>query len=160
MSVNIHETMERFRSDRSGGKIAPAVSATLANGHTRISAGNFNFECDLPPSIGGGNQAPSPTAYLLGALAGCAVSFIANTLAPQFGVELDNVTAVARCESDLAGLLGMDDADPSLRGLGVEITIESSSPAEQVAALKRAWVERCPVYLSLVRANDVDVRFT
>jgi len=156
----LDETMARFRTDPANSRIAPAVTATLANGHSRISAGKFNFDCDLPPAVGGTNQAPSPTAYLLGALAGCAVSFIANTLAPQFGVEIDHVTATARCESDLAGLLGMDGTDPQLGGIGVEISIVSeTATADRMAALRQAWLDRCPVLLSLVRPNAIDVRF-
>ena len=82
------------------------MTATLVNGHARLSAGPFNWDADLPPAIGGGNLAPSPTAYLLGALAGCGVAFLRDTLAPQFDVELDDVTAVASASSDARGLLG------------------------------------------------------
>ena len=67
------------------------MTATLANGQARLSAGAFNWDADLPAVLGGENLAPSPTAYLLGALAGCAVAFLRDTLAPQFGVEIDDV---------------------------------------------------------------------
>lgn len=158
MSV-ITESVEKFVTDPAAGRITPTVTATLANGHSRLGAGPFNFECDLPPAIGGGNAAPSPTAYLLGALAGCAVSFISTTLAPQFGVELDDVAATARCESSLAGLLGVDGTDPALAGLSIEITVSSPSPAERVEAMQQAWLQRCPVFLALTRPMAVDVTF-
>lgn len=159
MSV-ITESVEKFSADPGTGRITPAVTATAANGHTRLSTGPFNFECDLPPAVGGGGTAPSPTAYLLGALAGCAVSFISSTLAPQFDVELTELSATARCESSLAALLGIDGAAPDLTGLTIEITIDSPSPADRVDAMRRAWTERCPVYLSLVRPMSVDVVFS
>lgn len=158
MSV-ITESVEKFSADPGTGRITPAVTATAANGHTRLSTGPFNFECDLPPAVGGGGTAPSPTAYLLGALAGCAVSFIFSTLAPQFDVELDELSATARCESSLAALVGVEGAVPDLTGLTIEIAIVSPSPAERVDAMRRAWTERCPVYLSLVRPMAVDVQF-
>lgn len=88
------------------------------------------------------------------------MSFISNTLAPQLHVELTDVAATATCGSSLAGLLGVDGADPALSGLSIEIAITSPSPADRVAALRQAWLDRCPVYLSPVRPIDVDVRFT
>ena len=101
----------------------PTVTATLANGRARLSAGAFNWDADLPAALGGENLAPSPTAYLLGALAGCAVAFLHDTLAPQFDVAIDDVTAVAGCSTDARGLLGIDGAAPDLAELMPPLTI-------------------------------------
>jgi uncharacterized OsmC-like protein len=131
------------------------VTATLANGRARLSAGPFNWDADLPASLGGENLAPSPTAYLLGALAGCAVAFLHDTLAPRFDVRIDDVTAVARCTSDLRGLLGMDGVAPDLGELALDITVASSSPKERVDAMLAAWTERCPIYLALLKPNAI-----
>ena len=84
------ETEARFRADPSTARSTPTVTATLANGRARLSAGPFNWDADLPVALGGENLAPSPTAYLLGALAGCGVAFIHDTLAPQFDVTIDD----------------------------------------------------------------------
>lgn len=156
----IDESIAKFHADPSAAQTAPAVTATLTNGHARLSGGPFNWESDLPPIIGGGNVAPSPTAYLLGALAGCAVAFINDTLAPQLGVELTNVSAVAGCRSDLRGLLGMNGADPSLTDITIEITIDSPEPPERVERVRQAWLQRCPVYLALGGAAAVGVEWT
>ena len=112
------------------------------------------------PRPGGHNEAPSPVAYLLGGLAGCAVAFLANTLAPQFGVEIEEASATARCVNDLAGVLGVEGTDPALTGIAVEIRVSSPSPPQRVAAMQEAWLQRCPVYLALRDANPVDVTFT
>jgi uncharacterized OsmC-like protein len=159
-SALLEETTRRFLEDPASARTAPAVTAALANGHVRLSAGAFNWESDLPASIGGNNQAPSPTAYLLGALAGCAVAFVNDTLAPQFDVEIEDVTAIARGAADLAGLLGVDGARPDLHDVTIDIEITSPSPDARVQAMQRAWLERCPVYLALVRASDVAVSFS
>lgn len=58
-----------------------------------LEAGSFSWRADLPPTLGGTNQAPSPTALLLGALAGCAVVFIRDTLSLQLGVPVERVEA-------------------------------------------------------------------
>ena len=104
MTMTAIDAEAAFREDPAKARSAPTVTATLANGRARLSAGSFNWDADLPPILGGENLAPSPTAYLLGALAGCAVAFLRDTLAPQFGVEIDDVTAV--------GVVGVRPARP------------------------------------------------
>lgn len=150
---------EKFAQDPASAQTRPGVSAILANGHARISGGPFNWDSDLPPVIGGTNHAPSPTAYLLGALAGCAVTFIHDTLAPEFEVMIDDVRAEAGCSADLAGLVALDGHDPALTDLSLEIQISSPSDPERIAAMQRAWEERCPIYLALLNPNAVSLSF-
>lgn len=155
IAPTIHETRQKFAADPATARSAPAVTATLVNGRARLSAGPFNWDADLPASLGGENLAPSPTAYLLGALAGCAVAFLRDTLAPEFDVDVDDVAAVARCASDARGLLGMDGVAPDLGDLALEITVASSSPSGRVDAMLAAWTERCPIYLALLKSNSI-----
>ena len=149
------ETEAKFRSDPSTAKSSPTVTATLVNGRARLSAGPFNWDADLPAALGGENLAPSPTAYLLGALAGCAVAFLHDTLAPAFGVQIDDVTAVARASSDARGLLGIDGIAPDLADLALDIQVSSPSPEDRVEAMLAAWRERCPIYLALLKPNSI-----
>ena len=51
-----------------------------------------------------------------------------DTLAPQFEVAIDDVTAVARCTTDQRGLLGLDGVAPDLGDLRLDIRVSSSSP--------------------------------
>jgi uncharacterized OsmC-like protein len=156
----IRDTEERFRSDPDAARATPTVTATLANGRARLSAGPFNWEADLPAALGGTNLAPTPTAYLLGALAGCGVVFVRDTLAPQVGIQIDDVTAVARCSTDARGLLGMDGALPDLADVEIEIQISSSAPQDRIDELRRVWEERCPIYLAISKPNGVALRLT
>lgn len=151
------ETAERFRADPSTAQGRPTVTATLANGRARLSAGPFNWDADLPAAIGGTNLAPSPTAYLLGALAGCGVAFLCDTLAPQFGVRIDSVTAVARCSTDLRGLLGIADASPELGDIALDIEITTPDGNDRTGPMFDAWRERCPIFLALVRPRTVSL---
>lgn len=155
----IEDTVRRFVADPAQAESTPAVTAHVENGTAELSAGSFSWETDLPPSLGGGNGAPSPVAYLLGALAGCAAALMRDTLAPQLGVAVGSVTAVARCRSDARGLLGMPGARPDLDDLELEVTVESREPAERLDPLFRAWRERCPVYLALGGADAVSATF-
>ena len=149
------ETETRFRTDPSTAQSKPSVTATLANGRARLSAGPFNWDADLPVALGGENLAPSPTAYLLGALAGCGVAFIHDTLAPQFDVAIDDVTAVARCSADARGLLGLDGVAADLADIELDIRVTSPSPDDRVDAMLAAWRERCPIYLALLKPRPI-----
>jgi len=158
MAQAIAETRERYIAEPATALTKPAVTATLANGRARLASGPFNWDADLPAAIGGENLAPSPTAYLLGALAGCAVAFMHDTLAPQFGVRIDDITAVARGSADLRGLLGIEGVSPEIGDLELEIRITSADPPELTEPMLQAWRERCPIYLALLNPNAVSLR--
>lgn len=155
ITTRLAESADKFRADPAAGVTSPSVTATLLNGHARLSSGPFNWESDLGPAVGGENLAPSPTAYLLGALAGCGVIFMRDTLAPQFDVTLDDIQATASCRADLAGLLGVEGTDPALTDITLDIQITSNDPVERVEAMLAAWRERCPIYLALSNAAPV-----
>jgi uncharacterized OsmC-like protein len=155
----VEGSVARFTADPEAGRAQPAVTAELANGRARLSSGPFNWDADLGLAIGGSNLAPSPTAYLLGALAGCAAVFLADTLAPLYGVTVDGVSATARCSSDAAGLLGIDGRDPALGEIQLDVVVSSPDPAERLEPVFAAWRERCPIYLALLRPNAISLSF-
>jgi uncharacterized OsmC-like protein len=156
----ITETAARFRADPSAGRTAPSVTAVLEDGRARLSAGTFTWESDLPASIGGTNTAPSPTAYLLGALAGCGVAFLADTLAPEFGVRIEGISAVARCRADLGGLVGVDGTSSDLTDIVLEIQVQTPDPDSRTGPMFEAWRRRCPIYLALRNASPVELQIT
>lgn len=162
LTARINETIDKFQADPGAGMTSPSVTATLLNGHARLSSGPFNWESDLGPAVGGENLAPSPTAYLLGALAGCGVIFLRDTLAPQFEVTLTDVEATASCRSDIGGLLGVEGTDPALADISLTLRLASPDPTERIEAMLAAWRERCPIYLALLTPNRValDVQTT
>jgi uncharacterized OsmC-like protein len=157
MATTIADTEARFRADPAAARSTPTVTASLINGRARLSAGSFNWDADLPAALGGENLAPSPTAYLLGALAGCAIAFLHDTLGPQFGVQIDDVKATAKASSDASGLLGIDAAAADLTNLALEIQVSSPSADKDVDAMLSAWRERCPIFLAIQKANPVEL---
>lgn len=156
----IAATVGAWTSEPDKAKGAPAVTARAEASQAVIEAGPFTWRADLPPALGGTNEAPSPTALLLGALAGCAVVFVRDTLAPQLGIRVDAVEAKVRCETDARGLLGIGGAEPDLRGVSLDVTIDSPDGDEAVATIAGVWQERCPIYLALVKPTDVAVSFS
>jgi uncharacterized OsmC-like protein len=154
----IQETVTTWTREPDKARGVPTVTAHVEDGQAAIQAGPFTWRVDLPPPLGGSNQAPSPTALLLGALAGCAVAFIHDTLGPQLGVRIDGVQASVRCETDARGLLGMDGAEPDLHNIALEVSVDSPDGEDAVAEIARVWQQRCPIYLALTRPTDVAVR--
>lgn len=154
----IKATEEQYRADPSAATSTPSVTARLADGRAELSAGKFTWHADLAPSLGGAGSAPSPTAYLLGALAGCAVAFIHDTLGPQLGIPLDDVTAVARASTDARGLLAMDGIAADITGIELDISISSPAGDGAIERIRQAWVERCPIYLAVTKPNGVSLR--
>jgi uncharacterized OsmC-like protein len=156
----IEATIEKWTKEPSGARGTPTVTARGEETQAVMEAGSFTWRADLPPALGGTNQAPSPTALLLSALAGCAVVFVRDTIAPQLGIQVGAVEATVKCETDARGLLGMAGAEPDLRNLSLEVSIESPAGEAAVAELSRVWHERCPIYLALVKPTDVAVQFS
>lgn len=159
-SDTLKATEQKFAGDPDAAKSQPTVVGRLSNGRAELTSGNYAWEADLPPALGGTGSAPSPTQYLLGALAGCAVAFIHDTIGPQLDIQIEDVTATARCRADARGLLGMDGALPDLKDIELEISVASSASAEQLAELERVWRERCPIYLAIKNANDASITLT
>lgn len=158
-ATTIQESIQLWTADPTKAHVKPVVKASIDGAQGVFEAGSFTWRCDLPPTLGGTNTAPSPTAYLLSALAGCAVVFIRDTLAPQFDVRVESVSAVVRCEADFRGALGMEGALPDLQNLEIVITVQSPDPESQVQKLYDAWLERCPVYLAFTKGLPVKASF-
>jgi len=156
-TATISDAESKFHSDPASARGNPTVTATLSDGRAHITAGSFSWEADLPGVIGGTNAAPSPTAYLLGALAGCGVAFLADTLAPQFDVRIDGISATARCSTDLRGLIGMDGASPELGDVELTIEVKTPDPDWKTAPMFDAWRQRCPIYLALLKPRSVEL---
>jgi uncharacterized OsmC-like protein len=151
----IEETVRLWQAQPENAKGKPTVIARAEGSKAVMEHGSFSWRTDMPVPLGGTNEAPSPTALLLSALAGCAVVFIRDTLAPQLGVTLDAIEATAECVTDARGLLGMNGVAPDLSNVGLTITLQSSEPEDALRRVYQAWQERCPVYLALTKALPV-----
>ncbi len=151
----IRETMRLWEQEPDKAKGKPTIKARADGSQAVLEAGPFSWRADLPQPVGGTNQAPSPTALLLSALAGCAVVFIRDTLAPQLGIHVDAVEATVQCEADARGLLGMAGAVPDLQNIRLDVQIQSPGGESDVEKLLQVWKERCPIYLALIKATDV-----
>jgi uncharacterized OsmC-like protein len=151
----IEETVRLWQAEPDKAKGKPAVKARAEGSQAAMEHGSFSWRTDLPAPLGGANEAPSPTALLLSALAGCAVVFIRDTLAPQLGVRVDAIEATAQCDTDARGLLGMGGVAPDLRNIALSIVVQSSENEDAIRKVYEVWQERCPVYLAPTKALPV-----
>jgi uncharacterized OsmC-like protein len=151
----IEETIRFWQAEPDKAKGKPTVIARAEGSKAVMEHGSFSWRTDMPATLGGANEGPSPTALLLSALAGCAVVFIRDTLAPQFGVAVNAIEATAECETNARGLLGMESVAPDVRNVALTIAIQSPADEDAVRRVYQAWQERCPVYLALTKALPV-----
>lgn len=155
---SIDDSIRLWTGDAELAKVRPRAIAQLDGELAVIKAGAFLLQSDLPVPLGGTDKAVSPIAMLLAALSGCAVVLIRDTLAPQFGVRVEAISVEAKCNADYRGLVGMKGATPEIENLELEITIKSPDGDDKVGALYEAWLERCPVYLALIRPMTVKTK--
>ena len=144
----IEETVRLWQAEPEKAKGKPTVKARAEGSKAVMEHGSFSWRTDMPVPLGGTNEAPSPTALLLSALAGCAVVFIRDTLAPQLGVTVDAIEATAQCETDARGLLGMNGVAPDVRNVSLTIAIQSPEDEDVVGRVYQAWQERWSIWRS------------
>jgi uncharacterized OsmC-like protein len=156
----IRETIESWTEEPGRALALLSVTARSAGAQAVVESGIFSWWSDLPRTLGGSAQAPSPSTLLLSALASSAVVLVRDTLAPQLGVAVESVEATARCDSDYRGLLSLDGVDPALGGVDLRIQVVSSDGEEAVAKLYRVWEERSPVFLALRKGLAIRTTLT
>src|SRR5438067_8977000 len=113
----------------------------------------MSIHTDMPKSVGGSDQSPSPGWLLRAAQASCLATLIAMRAAQQ-GIELGRIEVVVDSESDDRGILGLDDSVPS-GPLSSRARVRiggNRPPADQLGAIIR-WAEvHCPVQDAVSRA--------
>jgi uncharacterized OsmC-like protein len=141
-----------------------AATAKLVDGlRCEISGfGEQPFASDMPSAMGGKSTAPNPGWYLRGAMASCTATVIAMRAA-QLGFELSELEVTVDGESDLRGILGMDDKISAGQS-AMRMKVKIASPAASPQALREivAWAEAhspvsCTVRNAPALSLDVEV---
>ena len=95
----------------SGTHSESTINGFYGAGQEMTRAQTFTYEADHPAVLVGKDNAPTPTEFLLHALAGCLTAGIGN-IASARGIDLEEVESTIEGDIDLLGLLGID---PSVR---------------------------------------------
>lgn len=111
----IARTKDALAADRDAGRgpDGPAKAVLERGLACRVEGPNeWSVATDMPAGVGGGGAAPTPSWLLRAAWAACEATVIAMRAA-ELGIPLDRIEVVAESESDLRGLLGVDESVPA-----------------------------------------------
>jgi uncharacterized OsmC-like protein len=114
---------------------------------------------DMPTSVGGGNNGPSPGWYLRAAEASCVATLMAMRAA-QLEVTLDELEVTVDSESNDFGILGIGDEVPAgPLSTRIQVRIGSSATTNEAQLRKIVdWaVKHCPVTDAVSRAIPISV---
>ena len=113
---------------------------------------------DMPASVGGGGEDPSPGWLFRAALASCVATLVALRAAED-DVTLAGVSVEVDSRSDDRGILAMDPSTPA-GPLSVRIHVAIDAPGvegERLERIAREAAARCPVYDAVIRGVEVSL---
>ena len=96
---------------------------------------------DMPPAMGGAAAGPNPGWLMRGAIASCTATVIAMRAA-KLGIALDNLEVTVETDSDMRGILGLDES-VSAGHSGIRMSVRIGSPSSTPQALRELvqWAE-------------------
>ena len=147
-TASVREAIDRLSESiaadpaKARAKNAPAT-ARLLNGLRCELQGPYNerFVTDMPPALGGGASGPNPGWLLRGALASCTATVIAMRAA-KLGIALRSLEVTAETDSDLRGILGLDESiTAGHQAVRMRVKIATSSAPPQALRELVEWAE-------------------
>ena len=129
-------------------KCAVTVSAEsqLVEGFmSRVKARSFDIVVDQNKGMGGTDQGPRPSEYVLAALAAChEVTY--RLYADALDIPLDKVSVSVTGHSDARGFFGLDNSvRAGFSHITGEIKVETKASDEELERLREAVNQHCPV---------------
>lgn len=137
-------------------KNAPAT-ARLTEGLRCELTGPYNerLVTDMAPALGGTATGPNPGWLLRGALASCTATVIAMRAA-KLGVALSSLEVTVETDSDLRGILGLDEKVSAGHGpVRMKVNIGAPSVSPDVLREIVEWADRhSPVTCTMRQAPE------
>jgi uncharacterized OsmC-like protein len=116
--------------------LGTGVSKTrIKNGLTcEIEEGNWKFLADMPESIGGNAQGPTPGVYGRAALGSClAIGYM--MMAAKMNIPVSSLEVEVQADYDDGALLGTVDIAPGYKEVRFTVTIESEAAEEDILTM-------------------------
>ena len=124
---------------------------------SRVKAREFDIVVDQNKGMGGTDQGPRPSEYVLAALAAChEVTY--RLYADVLGIPLDKVSVSVTGHSDARGFFGMDNSvRAGFSHVTGEIEVETSASDDDLERLRQAVNQHCPVLDDLRQPVSVEL---
>ena len=143
-----------LREHRSEAKYTDSAATAVLGDGLRVTVsgpGGASLTTDMPKSIGGRGDSPSPGWFLRAAQASCLATLIGMEAA-RAGVVLRRVEVVVESESDDFGILGIDESVPAGPLTSkASVRIQTEKPTDRTALMAIAD-RHCPVTDAVRRA--------
>jgi uncharacterized OsmC-like protein len=120
------------------------ATARLTEGLRCELSGPYNerLVTDMAPAMGGTASGPNPGWLLRGAIASCTATVIAMRAA-KLGVALSNLEVTVETDSDLRGILGLDEDVSAGHGpVRMKVTIGAPTASPEVLREIVTWADR------------------
>ncbi|HEX7950388.1 MAG TPA: OsmC family protein [Candidatus Limnocylindrales bacterium] len=112
---------------------------------SRVRTRSFTIDVDEPPTLAGGDAAPSPVEFALAALATCQ-EITYRLHADALHIPLDGVAVTLEGDIDLRGFFAVDDLiRPGFLAIRGTVTLDSPAPVEELERLRDHVNAHCPV---------------
>jgi len=151
----------RFRATNkwiSGTHSESTINGFYGAGQERNRAQTFLYEADHPAVLVGKDNAPTPTEFLLHALAGCLTAGI-GSIASARGIDLEEVESTVEGDIDLLGLLGIDSSVRNgYQGIRISFRIKGHAPEADLKKIVLRSRDRSAVYDVLTNGVPVDIQ--
>jgi uncharacterized OsmC-like protein len=126
--------------------------------HSEVETRDFLLTVDEPTALGGQDLGPNPVELVLSAIATCQ-EITYRLYADRLGIPLDGVSVRVQGDIDLRGLFALDPGiRPGLRGLDIQVSLESTASSAELDRLKRTVDAHCPVLDIIRNATPVIAR--
>jgi uncharacterized OsmC-like protein len=117
----------------------------------------FEYDADHPKVLVGKDRGPTPTEFLLHALASCLTAGLGNIAAAR-GVKLTSVESTVEGDIDLRGIFGhSDQVRNGYQGIRVHFKVEGEAPPEKLRQLVEQSRARSAVYDVLTNGVPVEI---
>ena len=122
-----------------------SASQLGAGFRSEVSIRQHTLVIDEPPALGGTDSGPNPLEMLLAALGACQ-EITYRAYATALAIPLEAVSVRLTGNIDLRGFFGVNDAvRAGYQNIHGEVRITSSASAAELARLKSAVDQHCPV---------------
>ena len=123
---------------------------------TELRARKHLIVVDEPPDRGGMDEAATPLETMLSSYLAC-LNVITHLVAGEMGMEIGQIDFQLVGHLDSRGIFGRAEVDMPFPIIEVTATIETKATDGEIATLKEAVAERCPISV-IFREAGTDVQ--